>query len=135
MDAVTHRRFASGDLEKTASIKRLGARLTARAASDTLVILEKGCLKFLYPSSEYPARFELSQTTTFPAGAQLFDLKQFVFVTNQAEMNATTNTVAFASVSGDKLSGRIESRMYFAFANGQEFNVLLKGAFYLQIAN
>ena len=49
MDAVTHRRFASGDLEKTASIKRLGARLTARAASDTLVILEKGCLKFLYP--------------------------------------------------------------------------------------
>ena len=51
MDAVAHRRFASGDIEKTASIKRLGARLTARAASDTLVILEKGCLKFLYPDT------------------------------------------------------------------------------------
>jgi hypothetical protein len=48
-DAVTHRRFASGDLEKTASIKLLAARLTARAASDTFRHGEKGRLKFLYP--------------------------------------------------------------------------------------
>lgn len=94
----------------------------------------KSSASTLSTSSNHPTRFELSQTIHFPAGVQLFDLTQFAYVTNHLEMNATTTAVALASVDGDKLTGPIESRMQLAFENGQEFNVIFKGSFSLQLA-
>ena len=47
--SAAFRRNMVSDVENTAGFQWMGARLTARASSETLRILEKGGLKFLYP--------------------------------------------------------------------------------------
>ena len=119
-------------------LKTLAAYKQLQDLNDSLGLGEiemESTASTLSVSRESPTRFEFVRTMHFPAGFQLFDLAQFAYVTNQVKLQVQVAAVAHAVLSGTEVSGPIECCMDFDFADGQKFNVLLRGSFQLQLAS